>query len=165
MNNSWVILASWQSVSFCFHRLMSGHQMEATSVTDFEIKGGFYRVPHTSESLGWPYTTVTFDEPLIWNPVDDVNGSIGRGRVISHEAQYTVEKKSFLGVEYLDVVAVHYVGGVEDLYDFNYEAGLIAGQPAILQIGHGNGSYGASRDAANIYRDRIEFNLTISDPF
>lgn len=135
------------------------------SVATFPLAGGFFSVPHVNESPGWPFTAVEFDEPLVPNVFDDVNGSFARARIISHLARYTVEKKSLLSVDYLDVTQVNYVGVVEDLYDFNYEAGLVAGQPAIVQIGHANGSYGATRNAGNIYQDRIEFNVTIPDPF
>ena len=125
----------------------------------------YYNVPHIHESPGWvPETTVTFDEPMQINGVnDDVNGTIGRGRLLYHKAKFIVEKKAFMGVEWLEVIQANYMGEVDDLYDFNQEAGGPAGESAIVQIGYGAGAYG--RSAGVIYRSQIVFDVLVDDPF
>ncbi|RKX33731.1 MAG: hypothetical protein DRP71_09405 [Verrucomicrobia bacterium] len=134
-------------------------------VRTFPSSTTFYSVPHMHESPAWvTATTVEFDEPLQVNGVyDDINGTIGRGRLTSHQAQYTVEKKSILGVMYLDVTQSRYKGEVQDLYDFNQEAGGPPGAAATVQIGYGDGGYGRTKGV--VYRSRIEFNKTIANPF
>ena len=113
---------------------------------------------HTSESPEWvtPYTE-TFDTWL-QNLIDDVNGTIGRGRLLFHKARYKVEKQETLFGSTLVVTEVRSWGEVSDLYDFNHDVGGAAQNAAILQIGYGNGSYGATRNRGKIFRDRIEFN-------
>ena len=125
----------------------------------------YYNIPHNHESPEWvPATTVTFDEPLQVNGInDDVNGTIGRGRLLYHKAKFIVEKKSLMGVEWLDMIQANYLGEVDDLYDFNQEAGGPAGESAIVQIGYGDGTYG--RSAGVIYRSHIIFDVLIDDPF
>ena len=125
----------------------------------------YYNVPHIHESPGWvPETTVTFDEPMQINGFnDDVNGTIGRGRLIYHKAKFIVEKKAFMGVEWLEVIQANYMGEVDDLYDFNQEVGGPAGESAIVQIGYGAGAYG--RSAGVIYRSQIVFDVLIDEPF
>jgi len=100
---------------------------------------------------------VTFDS---WwpNDVDDLFGSIGRGRLRFHKARYKVEKRSTLFGSELVVTEVRSWGEVVDLYDWNHATGGRLQDAAILQIGYGNGSYGASRNRGKIFRDRIEFN-------
>jgi hypothetical protein len=50
------------------------------------------------------------------------------------------------------------VGCVEDLYDFNFNAGFINKIGAALQIGYGNGTYG--RFAGRIFRWDINWDET-----
>ncbi len=129
----------------------------------------FYDIPHTQESPAWvPATTVTFDS-LLPNIIDDVNGTIGRGRILSHQARYRVEKRLVdrsapegppLLVEELVVTEVFSQGTVIDLYDFNHLTGGAGQDAAILQIGFGKGAYGGERNRGKIYRDRIEFRNT-----
>lgn len=129
---------------------------------------GFYSIPHTHESPAWvPVSTLIFDSWLP-NQGDDVNGTIGRGRLLSHQARYKVEKQEnnigttanpFYVVE-LVVVEVLSQGEVIDLYDFNHMVGGAAQDAAILQIGFGKGAYGTARDRGKIYRNRIEFEKT-----
>ena len=117
-----------------------------------------YSVTHTSESPSWvpPYTK-TFDT---WRPnlIDDVNGTIGRGRLLFHKVRYKVEKRETLFGSKLVVTEVRSWGEVSDLYDFNHDVGGAAQNAAILQIGYGNGSYGTPRNRGKVFRDRIEFN-------
>ena len=124
----------------------------------FPSSVGWYDVTHTSESPAWvtPYTE-TFDAWLL-NLIDDVNGTIGRGRLLFHKARYKVEKQETLFGSELVVTEVRSWGEVSDLYDFNHDVGGAAQDAAILQIGYGNGSYGSTRDRGKIFRDRIEFN-------
>jgi hypothetical protein len=129
--------------------------------------GTFYDIPHTHESLAWvPATTVTFDRSWLYDKLDDVNGTIGRGRLLSHQARYRVEKQLVvydnpeglpLIVEELVVTQVLSQGAVIDLYDFNHLTGSAGQDAATLQIGYGKGAYGADRNRGKIYRDRIEF--------
>jgi hypothetical protein len=108
---------------------------------------------------------VTFDSWLP-NQGDDVNGTIGRGRLLSHKARYRVEKVSVNegapdAPYYVDRIIVTRVvsqGVVIDLYDFNHMVGGAAQDAAILQIGFGKGAYGGARDRGKIYRNRIEFD-------
>ena len=137
----------------------------------FPLDGTAYNIPHTDESPLWVTNylagvTVTFDEPSQWNVgFDDVFGTIGRGRVLSHTARYTVEKRSDIFGDYLKVTLVNYAGVVEDLYDFNQDGGGAGEEAAIIQLGHGNGGYGSGRTSGVIYKDRIEFNQNLSNPF
>jgi hypothetical protein len=137
----------------------------------FPLDGTAYNIPHTDESLSWVTNylagvTVTFDEPFQLNlGFDDVFGTIGRGRVLSHTARYTVKKRSDIFDNYLEVTLVNYAGVVEDLYDFNRDGGVPGEEAAIIQLGHGNGGYGSGRTSGVIYKDRIEFNQNLNNPF
>lgn len=127
----------------------------------FPSPDDFYPVPHKHESPVWvPFTTVDFDDPLP-NPIfayfDDVYSGVGRGQLVKHEAQFTVQKLA----DGILVTKTHHRGIVEDLYDFNRDAAGAGWRGATLQIGHGNGAYGANRTAGIIFRDRIEFDVTI----
>jgi len=51
-------------------------------------------------------------------------------------------------------------GEIEDLYDFNQEAGQLSEWGATVQLGYGNGHHSAYRNAGQIYRTRIFFNKT-----
>ena len=119
----------------------------------FPSSVGWYDVTHTSESPPWvtPYTK-TFNT---WLPdlVDDVNGTIGRGRLPSHQVRYHIVKQT----GGLVVTSIESIGEVIDLYDFNHDVGGAAQDAAILQAGYGNGSYGAPRNRGKIFRNRIEF--------
>ncbi|MCZ2076633.1 MAG: hypothetical protein LC130_16750 [Bryobacterales bacterium] len=131
------------------------------SSNDFPSSIGGFDVAHTNESPPWvtPYTT-TLDTWLP-NTGDDVNGAIGRGRLVVHKARYRVEKRGYFPND-LVVTEVHSWGEVQDLYDFNHDAigeTEAARDAAILQIGFGNGSYGSSRNRGKIFRDRIEFDI------
>ncbi len=138
----------------------------------FPSSTGFYNISHVHESPAWvPITTVTFHNlPAVWPlpSLDDVNGTIGRGRLLSHQARYKVEKQEVdIGgpdlhyfVPVLVVTEVVSKGETIDLYDFNHMVGGAAQDAAILQIGFGKGSYGADRNRGKIYRNRIEFEKT-----
>jgi len=138
-----------------------------------------YDVPHPSESPSWvPPSTVTFQTSGLIASLDDVNGTIGRGRLLSHQVRYTVQKQHVAippahpeegdTTTYVDVPVVTGVtsqGEVIDLYDFNFETGGYTGaaqDAAILQIGFGKGAYGSDRVEGNIFRDRIQFNKSYS---
>lgn len=131
---------------------------------DFPSSIGGFDVAHTNESpSSWvPNYTVTFDDPWIPNQIEDLNGSLGRGRLLFHKVRYRVEKRGYFPAD-LVVTEVQSWGEVVDLYDWNYETGDGLQDAAILQIGYGNGSYGASRNRGKIYRDRIEFNKVYSE--
>jgi hypothetical protein len=142
------------------------------SVVYFPSSTGFYDVPHTHESPSWvPTTTVTFHNLPAVPPLpslDDVNGTIGRGRLLSHKVRYKVEKKEI--TEWVQDGYVTYTANVPteitsqgvaiDLYDFNHMVGGAAQDAAILQIGYGKGSYGTDRNRGKIYQNRIEFEKT-----
>lgn len=143
---------------------------------------GLYDVPHTSDtttSPGWVQkTTVAFRDSRL-TPGDffglDAFGTVGRGRLLHHRAQFTVKKEkisipsgydpdgmpTYMVVENLSVIQVHALGEITDLYDWNHDVlGTLgsAQSAAILQVGVGNGSY-LGRMQSRIYQDRISFNL------
>lgn len=134
----------------------------------FPSSTGFFDVdvPNIHESLDWvPKTTVTFASaaPALLN---DLNGMIGRGRLLSHKARFLVEKQlvvenggpdGTVAYEKLVVTQVVSQGTVIDLYDFNHLIGGAGQDAATLQIGYGRGAYGVDRNRGKIYRDRIEF--------
>ena len=124
------------------------------SEADFPSATTFFDVTHISESPSWvaPYT-VTFDT---WFPnlIDDVNGTIGRGRLPSQQVRYHIVKQT----GGLVVTSIESIGEVIDLYDFNHDVGGAAQDAAILQAGYGNGSYGSSHNRGKIFRDRIQFD-------
>jgi len=119
-----------------------------------------YSVTHVSESPAWvaPGTPTIELNSWLWDKVDDVNGTVGRGRLLSHKVRYKVEKQETLFGSELVVTEIRSWGEVSDLYDFNHDVGGAAQDAAILQIGYGNGSYGSPRNRGMIFRDRIEFN-------
>ncbi len=120
-----------------------------------------YTVTHASESPAWvaPGAYTIELDTWVWNKIDEVNGTVGRGRLLSHKARYKVEKQETLFGSELVVTEVRSWGEVIDLYDFNHSyASGGAQDAAILQIGYGNGSYGSPRNRGKIFRDRIEFN-------
>jgi hypothetical protein len=132
------------------------------TVAEFPRHDPFYTVLLPSESPSWVGgATVNFNNGG-W-PKDDLGNAIGRGRVLSLRARYTVEKKSLSGVEYLKVTQVSYDGEVRDLYDFNQEATSLASAAATVQLGFGNGSYG--RTNGRIFLIKIEFQETLDNPF
>lgn len=117
----------------------------------------FYTVPHGSLSPAWvPGKTVLFDRPWVWDVMDDLNGTIGRGRLLKHQVQYRI-RRTFFGAE---LVSVTHLGMVEDLYDFHFEAGGLARLGATLQIGHGRGTYGTKRIGGQIFLVRVHFYET-----
>jgi hypothetical protein len=138
------------------------------TIATFPLDGTSYNIPLTDESPSWvtnylPGVTVTFDHPYQVNGInDDINGTIGRGRIISYTAKFTFEKKIFLGVEYVGLTRTHVMGVVEDLYDFNRDGGGAGEEAAIIQLGHGNGSYGTGRTSGVIYRNKIEIDQDIT---
>ena len=146
------------------------------TIATFPLDGTSYNIPHTDESPSWVATylsgvTVTFSSSdtngLLWTALgDDAYVSIGRGQLMSHTATFTIEKKTdIFGSVYLEVESANYAGVVEDLYDFNAEDTGLGGKAAIVQLGHGNGSYGSGRSSGVIYKDRIEFNQSVNSPF
>jgi hypothetical protein len=141
------------------------------TVAYFPSSTGFYDIPHLQESPSWVApTTVTFHNfPEYMAMGDDVNGTIGRGRLLSHQARYKVEKQQVFynppdgsptSAEELVITQVISQGAVSDLYDFNHLVGGAGQDAAILQIGFGKGAYGSDRNRGKIYRDKIEFNKT-----
>jgi hypothetical protein len=138
------------------------------TIATFPLDGTSYNIPHTDESPSWVSNylsgvTVTYDNPYQVNGInDDINGTIGRGRIMSHTTRFTIEKKSFLGVEYLSLARTHVAGVVEDLYDFNAEDQGAGGKAAIIQLGHGNGGFGSGRSSGVIFRDKIEIDQDIT---
>ena len=141
------------------------------TIATFPLDGTAYGIPHPDESLPWVANylsgaTVAFDEPLQYNGVDDdINGTIGRGRILSHTAQFTIEKVQDLFDTKLVLTNGRFTGIVEDLYDFNAEDQGAGGDAAIIQLGHGNGGYGSGRASGFLFRDRIEFDEVVSYPF
>jgi hypothetical protein len=129
---------------------------------------GWYAVSHPHSPTWVPQATAELHDnnPLTPPGADDVNGTVGRGRVTSHQARYRITKKLEIlppFAEYLKVEQVRSIGEILDLYDFNYEsAGMIpaAQWAATLQIGYGKGTYGSSRDRGKIFFSRFAFDIT-----
>ena len=124
-------------------------------------------VPHVSLSpTNWVSgCTVEFNVgSLIPAPLDDLFSAIARARIVSHKVRYTVEKQhSILWGDKLVVTGVQSWGEIEDLYDFNQEAGQLSEWGATVQLGFGNGSKSAYRSKGQIYRTRITFNKTYEE--
>jgi len=143
------------------------------SIANFPLDGVSTVVQNHESTPAWvKKTTVTFDDPILPNfGGDDAFGVIGRGRVTSHEARYKVRKvqiTEYVGDDAIGgprftestgyEVEARTVGCVEDLYDFNFNAGFINKIGAALQIGYGNGTYG--RFAGRIFRWDINWDET-----
>ncbi|MGI6749697.1 MAG: hypothetical protein ACOX6A_04170 [Atribacter sp.] len=117
-------------------------------------------ISHVSESPSWvPGSTLEMNS-LLPNLIDDLNGTFGRIRIMSHKARFRIRKEMVLGEEVLVVEKTQTWGELQDLYDFNHDSGGAAQHAAILQIGHGNGSQGAARASGVIYRTKVFFNKT-----
>jgi hypothetical protein len=96
--------------------------------------------------------------------LDDANGTVGRARLKSIGYQFTV-KKINEGGNIARMVGVRVVGTMEDLYDFNMDTAGEGAAAAALQIGHGNGGYGAARQRGVIFRTQIEFDKDFTPNF
>ena len=123
-------------------------------------------VQHASLSPSWVSgSTVEFNAgSLVPAPLDDLFSAIARARIKEHKVRYTVEKQhSSLWGTRLVVTGVESWGEIEDLYDFNQEAGQLSEWGATVQLGFGNGSKPAYRSKGQIYRTRIIFNKTYEE--
>ena len=100
---------------------------------------------------------------LLPNLIDDLNGTFGRVRIVSHRARFKIKKETVLGEDVLVVKQTRTWGEIEDLYDFNQEAGQFSEWGATVQLGYGNGSKSAYRPAGQIYRTRIFFEKTYGE--
>ena len=123
-------------------------------------------VPHTSLSPDWVSDcTVEFsDGNLQPSLINDLFSTIARARIKTHKVRYTVEKQhSILWGDRLVVTGVQSWGEIEDLYDFNHEAGMLSQWGATVQLGYGNGHYTAYRTGGKIYRTRVIFNKTYEE--
>ncbi len=141
------------------------------TVTNFPLDGTMYDIPHADESQQWTTNylsgvTVTFYQTIgTTSTVDDVNHSIGRGRVLTHKARFTIQTYlDFWGSIKTNTIT-HFSGAVEDLYDFNAEDKGPGGEAAVIQLGHGNGCYSTGRIQGQIFRNRIEFDQDVVIPF
>ena len=119
----------------------------------------WYDVPHNSLSPTWvPNITLEFGDGGLLGPTSDSNSTIGRGRILEHKVRFTVEKVA--NPDVLSITKLQQYGEVIDLYDFNYESGLLSPPAATLQIGYGKGSYGSPRDFGKVFRTKIKFENT-----
>ena len=131
------------------------------SVVHFPEDADGDSVPHASLSPPWVSgSTVEFNAgSLIPAPLDDLFSAIARARIVSHKVRYTVEKQhSIIWGDRPVVTEVQSWGEIEDLYDFNQEAGQLSEWGGTVQLGYGNGSKSAYRGNGQIYRTRIIFN-------
>jgi hypothetical protein len=98
----------------------------------------------------------------------DAFGTIGRGRVIDPRYRITVKKEDTgaftSNIEY-KVSAVEFSCDLEDLYDFNYEDGMLPSHAAAMQIGWGKGANGTDRDQGEIFRHKIRILHIYAYPF
>lgn len=107
------------------------------------------------------YTVEFSDGALQPSLINDLFSTIARARIKTHKVRYTVEKQhSVLWGVRLVVTGVQSWGEIEDLYDFNHEAGMLSQWGATVQLGYGNGYHAAYRNGGKIYRTRINFNKT-----
>ena len=90
----------------------------------------------------------------ILHPIEyDLHIAFGHATITSLSITVTVKKDGGL---YIDSLVE--TGTLDDLYDFNYEDGGLAGQAAVLQIGWDPDITG--RDVGHIYFDRVNFQET-----
>jgi PKD repeat protein len=105
------------------------------------------------------------------NAFDDFDafGVVGRGRVLDPRYQFTVTKEESgiwpLNTEVYLVSSIHFECELEDLYDFNYESGVLASHAAALQIGFGKGINGNQHNYGQIYRHKIIIKHDYDYPF
>ena len=98
------------------------------------------------------------EENYFLHPIEfDLHNAFGHA-LISISVNIIV-KKSLLGDLYIDSLIE--TGTLEDLYDFDYEAGGDASKAAVLQIGWDPGITG--RDAGHIFFDRVNFQETFNN--
>jgi hypothetical protein len=109
----------------------------AGTVREFPGGGSGYQLPLTEH-----LTVETFN-------------AIGLGRFSGWTVSFAVKKIGPLEYEVLETAVI---GTLEDLYDFNITSPMPGAQAAMLQIGHGNGSYG--RTTGVIYRDTFNIEYT-----
>jgi|GEM_PF-6032589 len=92
----------------------------------------------------------------ILHPIEyDLHIAFGHATITSLSITVTVKKGGDL---YIDSLVE--TGTLDDLYDFNYEDGGLAGQAAVLQIGWDPDITG--RDVGHIYFDRVNFQETFA---
>jgi hypothetical protein len=133
------------------------------------IDYGRHAISHTHQSTTSfvPRTTVLFGDPGVPDLIDDEFAAIGRGRLLSHESRFIAQKiditenvgsDEFPNFVTRTVIRVKIFprGQVDDLYDFNYNAGGLSETGASLQLGYGNGAY--ARTGGVIYLSRIHFD-------
>ena len=107
------------------------------TVREFPGGGSGYQLPFTEHLL-----------------VENFN-AIGLGRFSGWTVSFAVKK---IGPLEYEVLETSVIGTLEDFYDFNITSPMPGAQAAILQIGHGNGSYG--RTPGVIYRDTFNIEYT-----
>jgi len=76
---------------------------------------------------------------------------LGRVRLLDYRYQFTVEVQQAGPIPLISVQRVRFDCSLEDLYDFNREAGWPAYHAAGVQIGFGRGTNGNNN--GRIYRD------------
>ena len=72
-------------------------------------------------------------------------------------------RHSIIWGDYLDVIGVQSWSEIEDLYDFNQEAGMLSEWGSTMQLGYGNGYHAIYRNSGKIYRTRITFEKTYTE--
>ncbi len=99
----------------------------------------------------------------------DAFGVVGRGRVLDPRYQFTVTKEERgiwpLNTVVYSVSEVRFRCELEDLYDFNYESGVLPSHAAALQIGFGKGINGSQRNYGKVYRHKIIIDHNYDYPF
>ena len=136
------------------------------------IDCGRHVIPHVHQGTTSfvPKTTVMFDDPGASNLIDDEFAAIGRGRLLNHDTRFVAQKIDvavnigsdeypMYGTRTVIRVKAFLRGEVDDLYDFNYNAGGLSETGATLQLGYGNGAYG--RTGGVIYLSRVHFDSEI----
>ena len=123
--------------------------------------GGFQPFPFTSKSPSWvptatseigsgpgcdPAWAAVLAETVLGgtDSYDEFQalGAIGLGRIINPRYRFCVQKDD----DEYPVIAVDFRCDLEDLWDFNYEDGELAGHAAAHQIGYGNRYIATGRD-------------------
>ncbi len=98
--------------------------------------------------------------------IDDLDAffAVGRGRLLDPKYSFAVRKTTHLLREpTYELISIGFSCKIQDLYDFNFEDGLLSKSAAALQIGYGNGCN--SRSHGQIYRHEIRINTTYQNPF
>ncbi len=96
----------------------------------------------------------------------DAFGTVGRGRIVSPKFRFKVSKVGHTWPipDEIKVTAISFSCIIEDLYDFNYEDGILPKHAAALQIGRFK-DCSPSRLQGSVFRHKVHINTVYLRPF